>query len=67
MQRAQGLDGSPGASSGWPAEEVSEPVLVGGLGRTGFHIEKITSATAIQPKASIDASTKVVPPLLSIT
>ena len=42
VQRAQGLDGSPGASSGWPAEEVSEPVLVGGLGRTGFHIEKIT-------------------------
>lgn len=32
----------PEASSGWPAEEVSMPVLVGGLGRTGFHTEKIT-------------------------
>ena len=42
VQRAQGLDGSPEVSSGLPAEEVSEPVLVGGLGRTGFHVEKIT-------------------------
>ena len=33
----------------------------------GFHIEKITRATANQPKASILASTNVVPPLRSRT
>lgn len=41
MQREQGLDGSPKARCGWPAEEIRVPVWAGGLGGAGFHAERI--------------------------
>ena len=42
VQREQGLDGSPKARCGWPAEEIRVPVWAGVLGGAGFHVERIT-------------------------